>query len=83
MGNDKVDVKHNCWTCRHDGRGPLGCGALGRTGIETRNPVKRALRVAVDDWIDADDMGGPSSDKHGWAMPREDADGCPGWQERH
>lgn len=55
---------------------------MGRTGIETRNRLKRAARVAVNDWIDSEGMGGSSSDKHGWAMPREDADGCPGWVRR-
>ena len=76
------DVRANCWTCRHDGIGPLGCGAMGRTGIETRDRIERAARGEIDAWIDREGMGGASSDKHGWAMPREDADGCPGWVRR-
>lgn len=82
MGSDKVDVRHNCWTCRHDGKGPLGCGAMGEDGVETRDRLKRILREAIDVWIDASGSGGPWSDEHEWAMPRKDADGCPGWQER-
>ena len=55
---------------------------MGRTGIETRDRIERAARVEIDAWIDREVIGGPESDKHGWAMPREDADGCPGWVRR-
>ena len=76
------DVRANCWTCRHDGIGPLGCGAMGRTGLRVENRYERRRRELIDNWIDREVIGGPESDKHGWAMPREDANGCPGWVRR-
>ena len=77
-GADGV-VRHNCWTCKHDGKGPLGCGAMGRSGLLTRDPAKRKLREAVNEWIYRCIKAGAVD---GWAMPEGDADGCPGWVQR-
>ena len=80
LGADGV-VRHNCWTCKHDGNGPLGCGAMGRVGLLTRDPATREHREAVNDWIYRCVVGGPEGDL-GWAMPTDEADGCPGWVQR-
>lgn len=75
-------VRHNCLTCAHDGKGSDGCGAMGRSGLLTRDPAKREHREAINEWIYRCACRTGPDGEHGWAMPDGEGGGCPGWVQR-